>query len=150
MTITLYQNKSDITEVSKSLTTIHTYSNGTLRDGTSIVDPTILIEAENIPEDLVNYMYIPKFNRYYFVYTIDNVRKNLWSITGHVDVLRSFRTDIIASTQLIARQEKKRNNYLVDKSLPITAKRNFKCIEFGEQFVENSYYILTTMGGVAE
>lgn len=148
MTIKLYQNKSEMTKVSKSITEIAAY-NGTLRDKScSVVDPKILFESSNPPEDLVNYMYIPKFNRYYFVYSIDSIRKDLWQITGHVDVLMSFKSDIKASTQLIARQENRKNNYLVDSSLPIGVKRQFKCIEFGDAFVENPYYILTVMGGI--
>ena len=148
MTIKVYQNKSEMTKVSKNIKKIAAYT-GDFRDRKcSVVDPKILFEATNPPDDLVNYMYIPEFNRYYFVYTIDNIRKNLWLITGHVDVLMSFKTDIKSSTQLVARQENRKNNYLVDSSLPIGVKRQFNCIEFGDAFVENPYYILTVMGGV--
>lgn len=149
MTIKLYHNKSEMTKVSKNITEIASYTgNFNTLKGSSVVNPKIIFETTNPPEDLVNYMYIPKFNRYYFVYTIDNIRKDLWQITGHVDVLMSFKSDIKASTQLVARQENRKNNYLVDSSLPIGVKRQFNCIEFGDAFVENPYFILTVMGGI--
>lgn len=44
------------------------------------------------------------------------------AITGKVDVLMSFKTDIIGSTQLIVRQEKKTNNFLIDTDIPLSSK----------------------------
>ena len=147
MNIRLCQNTSPSIMLSKTLTEGTTYS-GQTRHESSIVDPVIEFEATNLSEDMYNYMYIPQFNRYYFIYELITVQANVWQVTGHVDVLMSFASDILASTQLIGRQEKKRNNYLVDTKLPITTKRNFICKRFGTRLTEGDYFVLCVTGGV--
>lgn len=65
-----------------------------------------------------NYMYIPTFNRYYFIDDIISVRNNLWRIVAHVDVLMSFKKEILNQTVLINRNEFDFDLFLIDNKIP--------------------------------
>ena len=92
MNITLYFNKSEKQKIGKNLTNSLEFT-GTLRDETSVIDPVIMIEAENLSQ--YNYCYIPQFHRYYFIDNIEVVRQGLWRIRCHVDVLESHKNQIL-------------------------------------------------------
>ena len=66
---------------------------GTLRSGTNLVDPSIIIELDTLPN--FNYVYIQDFSRYYFVRDINNLNNKLWEIRLHCDVLFSHMSDIL-------------------------------------------------------
>lgn len=115
MTLTLMTNTSERECLTKTTTTLETLT-GNLRDKTSIINP--VIEVSGIATGTVsacNYAYIPEFNRYYFVKNITSVRTGLWIIECHVDVLKTYATQIKAQTAVIKRQENKYNLYLNDE-----------------------------------
>ena len=84
--IRLMTNNSASNVADKDFTTIDTLT-GTLRNETSITNPTIRIEADVSTLSECNYFYIPQFNRYYFVTDIRSIRNGLCEIVGHCDVL---------------------------------------------------------------
>ena len=87
---------------------------GELKEGTSIINPTILVE--NLPSTLAsyNYMEIPSFNRCYFINDMVSTRNSLVEISCHVDVLSSFASQIRGNEAIIKRQENNWNLYLND------------------------------------
>lgn len=91
---------------------------GTLREGTSILDPVIVIHPdENLQPNFIkekNYMWIEQFGRYYYITNIVSPYNGLWEIHGHVDVLMSFKDAIREQVAVVARQEKKYNLMLDD------------------------------------
>ena len=113
MTINLYQSSAENNRIDKVpyLTLISTLT-GTLKEETSIINPSILIEQATLPT--FNYVYIPDFNRYYFVKNVESYRKNLWRIDCHVDVLTTYRSGIFDADALISRSEYGYDNNLVD------------------------------------
>lgn len=113
MTITLYNNQSEMNAVTKTKTTLQTLT-GHLRDGTSIIDPVLHVSDITGVIAQVNYLYIAEFNRYYFIKNISSIRLNIWEIECHVDVLASYATEIKAQTAVIKRQENEYNLYLDD------------------------------------
>ena len=118
MTINLFNFTGEPTRVDKAsfLTPIDTLT-GTLREETSIIRPSILIQySGTIP--LANYAYIPIFRRYYFIRNITSVRKGLWRIECEVDVLMSYKSGILGLQAYIARQEFDYNDELIDNQLP--------------------------------
>lgn len=121
MTIVLYKNNSDINYLDKNLELIDSLT-GSLRGECSVTDPTILIESEYVFAN-VNYFYIPEFNRYYYVKSITSVNTNLWLISGHVDVLGTYKEAIRANDALVTRQQNLYNLYLDDDRLHITSRR---------------------------
>lgn len=113
--IVLQCNTSPVNKVGKSIRDIAT-ATGTLRSGTSILDPIVRIESalsENLISE-VNYAHIAVFNRYYLVTNIEIDNNSLWNIHMHVDVLETYKDEIKAQDAVVARQEEKYNLMLDD------------------------------------
>lgn len=122
--IVFYQNQSENITVDKLLTVVTTLS-GVLRDGTSIIDPVIMVngslsDVSSVPGfSKINYAYIAEFNRYYYVRNIESVNNSCIAVSMHVDVLMSFKDEIRTNTGVVARSESNAqyNLYLNDGSL---------------------------------
>lgn len=100
--LTLYQNTSNERTVDKNITFIKEVT-GVLREETSITNPSILIETTGNYILECNYVYIKNLQRYYYIRSIDFVRKNLWRINLHIDVLMSYKDKIKDMRCLISR-----------------------------------------------
>lgn len=108
--IDFYFNNEPMNKIDKSLSNTRFSIEGTLRDGCSIVDPEILIEYANpIP---ANYAYIQAFQRYYYIKDIEAYRTyrdehqavhNLWKVSMHCDVLKTFAEGILGSPCIVAK-----------------------------------------------
>lgn len=148
MDILLYKTESAPNVVDKKLTEVAHYTGVRLLDDTSVLTPTIEVRESTIIDDLwsINYFYIPKFKRYYFV--TDSVAiAGMFRISGRVDVLRSYKSEILISSQIISRQENLQDRYLHDSMIPISDKQEVQEVEFGETFDDaNSLFILVTTG----
>lgn len=149
MTVQLLYTGSEKNRVSKTLTSILEVS-GTLREETSILTPSIMIQT-NLDTIIykVNYMYIPDFNRYYFVTNITSIRNNLWRVDGRVDVLQTYRMGIETQTALLARQEKSdyQNPYLSDDSALVQNNAVIITKIFPNKIEEGNWsYLLLTIG----
>lgn len=110
--VKLQQNTSEPNRLTKSVTDVLSLD-GTLKDGSSIIDPVILIEY-NGALTAVNYMTIDTFGRKYFIKDIVSVNNKFWEVHAHVDVLSSFAAGIRACTGIVAKQENAWNLYLND------------------------------------
>ena len=113
--IKLQKNTSPPNYVTKAITDIKTCT-GTLREGTSIIDPVILLEGD-IASNMVgaiNYCYIADFGRNYYITNILSDVTGIWEIHCHVDVLMSFATQIRAQNAIVSRQERRFNMMLDD------------------------------------
>ena len=117
-TVKLQTNSSEFNKLDKTLTDISELS-GVLREECSILNPSILIEADLSDLTGCNYVTIPAFGRSYFVREIVSVRAGLVQLSCHVDVLSSFKTEIRANKGIVQRAEKSDNYnlYLNDGSL---------------------------------
>lgn len=135
MTINLYKNYSSSIEVVKATSLVSTIT-GTLRNGTSIVNPVILVELNSVPD--FNYMEIPEFGRKYFVNEIFSTYNNLWEIHAHCDVLSTFWPDIRVADCIIKRNEYKRTKDLVDSEVWVTAKSKFGVQKFPNRPLSNT------------
>lgn len=116
--ILLQVNNSEKARLDKELTTIMTMQ-GTIRRGTSIVDPVIVFECDITNVVSCNYITIPQFGRSYFVNDVRSVGMKLVEFSCHVDVLSSFKDSIRQNTAIIKRQENKWNLYLNDGSFKV-------------------------------
>lgn len=140
MQIILYNSSADKIKLDKSndLSVILTLI-GTLRNTCSILTPSVIIdlndydniiESNNIdiidstPDDIIynlqsrligaNYVYIPDFNRYYYITDITSVKRNLWQISMRVDVLMSFKKYIGDTYAFITRNENRYSDMIKD------------------------------------
>lgn len=144
MTLTIYENKTRDNQRVKDLTTLLSLS-GTLREGSSIIDPVIKVEGTLPPN--ANYFYIPDFGRYYFITDIVALRHGLFEIHGHVDVLSSAGAGLNDCVGIVRRQENNWNLYLDDGVFKAYSDPNVIQKAFPSGFsTSNMCYILAVAG----
>ena len=85
----------------------------TLKAPTSVTAPVIVLRAEAFS---YNYCYIPDFKRYYFVSSTRILRNQLIEYTLAVDVLASYRSQILASTLYVLRSASDYNRFIPDQT----------------------------------
>lgn len=151
MTVIIYQNKSEGNVLDKDISQV-VQLNGTLRDGTSVLNPTIVVESDEVNIVWANYIYIVEWGRFYFVNEIVNIRNNVWSFACHVDVLMTYKNTIRQQSGIIARQEFLYNLYLDDDKFLVNAPRMFVTKAFPNRVTLGnesgaSSFILTLAGG---
>lgn len=117
-TIALQSNSSPKNQLDKSLTGVLSVT-GTLKDGTSVIDPVILVKTPLSTLVNANYMTISAFGRSYFITDIRSIRNDLVEISGHVDVLSTYAAGIRGNDAIIYRQENDWNLYLDDGSFQV-------------------------------
>lgn len=145
MEIQLMYNLSDARCINKQLVDPVSYQ-GQMRDEVSIMNPVIMIEVESIPR--YNYAYIPDLERYYMVDDITIYRDGLIYVTLSVDVLMSFKRDILSSIAVVDKQAMRVNGdeYIDDGSL-VTDNLMFTTItEYSAGFNDSVEYVLIVAG----
>lgn len=146
MTVYLQSTTSEPNRINKTITTNNTYT-GTLREESSVLDPIILFNAD--PQILAgyNYMTIPEFaNRSYFITDISAIRNGLTQITGHVDVLYTYRAQILTQKVVTMRQENNWNLYIEDGIFHEYANPLIVTKKFPSGFDSQSF-VLSVAGG---
>lgn len=146
MIFKLQINNSDDRALNKNITDVVTLS-GYLNNETSLLDLTINIEGDVTQLSRCNYITIPDLNRSYFIKDITALRNNLIQIKAHIDVLYTYRAQILNQVAVIGRQEDKYNLYMDDSSWYVTCKKQRKVINFPTPFQTNDNLILTVIGG---
>jgi len=117
-TISFMYNNEPMNKITKTPEVRFTLT-GDLKEESSIVDPVILVEKDTPIS--ANYAYIAEFNRYYYIKDITSVRQNLWRITMHTDVLKTFSEGILNSPCIVAKSSSRFNLYLNDS--------DYKCLQ---------------------
>lgn len=138
MTIEIYRNQSDERKVEKELTD-KTELTGTFRNESSIYNPVVRVQWTQ-SANKINYMYIPAYDRYYYITDIVRVRDEIVDIKGRTDVLMSFKDEILNMTGIVKRSANKWNLYLDDGSLkvynnPIVSTKEFPTGFTAREFV---------------
>lgn len=144
LSVTLMNNASPIEKIGKSLTAVGSYA-CVLKQDTSILKPVIRIQtSDNIVT--CNYMYIPDLSRYYFIDDIVSENNNIWNISGHVDVLETYKSGILSNTAVIKRQQYKFNTYLNDPEWLVYAYETSAAYKFNSPFSKTLKYVLAVAG----
>lgn len=84
-----------------------------LKNGSDIIAPVFLLSLSSIPD----FSMMIFEGRTYFITGISSVRDNLWEISAEVDVLATYKTEILSSTQHILYASIS-NAEIVDNRLP--------------------------------
>lgn len=101
MIIRMYNNSSDSNILDKTLNNMVEYPvkiKGTI----DILRPTIQMQIKE--KFIYNYCYIPDFNRYYYIDSIEVFPNNLYELRLKCDVLMSFKDSIIGSIGILKRK----------------------------------------------
>lgn len=122
---------------------------GTLRNETGVVDPTILVQANVSTIAGCNYMSIPAFHRYYFITEIKSVSNGLCEVSGHCDVLSTYKAGIRTNRAVIGRsaQEGNWNLYLNDPMMKVTNKSTIITKRGFRQFPKDQFTMLMAILG---
>ena len=146
--IKLYNNASPVEKIGKDLTGEYTISDVVIKRDTSILSPILLVSSD---QDVFtyNYMYIEEFNRYYFIDDVRSVNNNIWEVSSHVDVLETYKNDILANDAILENSQIKNiNKYLNDSDVFVTnCKHKTDIIQFPSGLLDTGEFILITAGG---
>ena len=147
MDIVLYVNSSEKQAINKIISSGDTLT-GALRDESSVINPSFLIQYTN--PSAYNYCYIAEFGRYYFITDIVSVRTNLWRINCTVDVLMSFKTQILnlnVTVSDVSSGESPDETYINGEQWQTTVKTKTDIVSFSNGLLDSGEYILITSGG---
>lgn len=145
MNLSLFVNNSEKNKLDKSLSSELKF-NGKLREESSVVNPSIMIQATN--PSSYNYAYIPEFNRYYFITDMVSIRTGIWEISMHVDVLMSFKAGIKNTSIILSDTETTgQTNYISGEQWVRNVKDTTEIIKFPKYLPVKGEYILITAGG---
>lgn len=133
-------NQEELNKISKNPALVMTLS-GTLREETDIINPQINIEYDGALVN-VNYMWIPTFNRYYFITKIESIRNKLWRVYGHCDVLKTYSEGILGTTAVVARSESRFNLYLNDSAFKAYSNPRLQIAKFPNKFTGEDYVLI--------
>lgn len=146
MDIKFYYTNSPSNKIGKHLDAEVTFS-GSLRDTSKILNPEVMIETNSL--NGFNYVYIPLFNRYYFIREIESYRTNMWIVKLEVDVLESHKAGILNLDCIIeATENYMANDYLSNSESWVTeVKAKTDILSFSNGLLNSGEYILITAGG---
>ena len=145
MEVIFYYNLSDARCINKQLVEGDTFE-GQLRDSVSIMNPIVRFESDSILR--FNYAYIPELERYYSIEDITAYRDNLYDVTFSVDVLMSFRRDILQCVAVVDKQAMQENGdeYIDDGSLVTDNVMVTSIVEYPNGFNDSAEYVLIVAG----
>ena len=106
--------------------------------------PVIVLMSETMID--FNYAYIPDFNRYYFVESIEVTPNKIYNISLRCDVLESFKNDILESSGFVNQQTTPNKYYNSDYQTEI--KKEVDVIKSNVTLDTTKSTILVTIGGV--
>lgn len=147
MNITVYSNSAPLNRATRSLTGAKTIS-GHLREGSSILDPSITVEYDSALLNK-NYAYIADYGRYYYFTEPPQISGKEMILRMHCDVLYTY-WPIIAKSQCIARRSSSHyNKFLPDDAISEEEGWIYNSGVIGQAFTPNNgTYVLTVVGGV--
>lgn len=116
---------------------------GSMRDSLDVVDPVFLVPATT-KYDRANAVICTELGRYYFITGKDWIRTGLLAISCHVDVLMTYRTDILNNAGIISRNSKLFNGYLPDNRQKLFAYDKIQIKAFPTNNTDTN--VLITMG----
>lgn len=143
MTVNLYTTNSNPKSLTKSLTMIGQARVISPTAQVSVLNPVLVIAHSDtlLP---CNYVYIPKFRRYYFCTVSTDIAGRI-ILTCKVDYLMSWADYIKSCPANIIRAEQAGVNYVVDNQLPIDQSRFFtQGIKFDKTLFKPSYSVTPT------
>ena len=148
MNIKLCSSVSEIVAINKDVSIIDDVS-ATIKGALSVENPVLILQYKSDIQSNVNYVYIPEYNRYYFVTDIINLTGGRYELHCKVDVLMSFKDYILNLSCIVDKQSSKdnANMYLDDGSFVVQSKEFVDTINFPRGFNDNGEFILITAGG---
>lgn len=114
-----------------------------LKTPTSVHTPTFTISTTSF-----DYNYFKWDNRYYFVTDITVRNNNLYEVSGVIDVLATYKNDIINSVQYVCYSSHNSNTWLPDTRIPLVkaTKTAVSSASLTGLFNSTGFYVLSVNG----
>lgn len=144
MKVEFYKTTDNARTVNKTLQLNKTI-NIIFRQAVDEQAPLIIMNKSNVTGS--NYVYIPDFNRYYFISKIENYTASLVRIYLTTDLLMTYKDIILNSPVQITATEKP--SYL-SGSLPTQATISKRVVKSDVTLDNKNSMILTTIGGISK
>lgn len=144
MEIIFYNNESDRKVLDKKIKKLISVPNVKFVDETNICRPKLLISRTFFDERFmnINYLYIDKLKRYYYINNMNFV-DSMVEIICEVDVLMSYKTEIRNLNCTVKRNENIKNGYLNDDNYNVYSYENVVCKAFPKGLTDNSIILMT-------
>lgn len=144
MNVEFYKCSDDPRVLNKSLQNVATV-NCQIYDSCSILAPVLMLRYDsNIMNS--NYIRIPDWNRFYYINNINVDNAKTMYVTAAVDVLNTYKEQILNCNATAIRNENTGTTYVPDSSFPL-----YPCSDFVTSLAIGTYetagtyhYILTT------
>lgn len=142
MELVLYKTTSQHNVIGKVLTSAKTY-NINLKKTEPIESPHIRVTVQGELSGY-NYAYLPYFKRYYFIDNVERGNYVLVDLYLSVDVLESYKNDILHSQAIITKSSKKT---LFSQGATTSADNEVLQYDSDTELPETSTIVLATIGG---
>lgn len=117
MVVTLYKFSKKTNSISRP-SDVGTSVPVTLKESSSVINPVLIIRTAEYPD--YNYMYIPTFDRYYFIEDI-TFDTGVWVVRARVDVLASYRTEINNTKAYVIFSDSAADEDVIDNRITVGA-----------------------------
>lgn len=114
MSVSIYFAKVNKRRNSTLQATFSTSFDCVLKQATSIDRPTFILESASFDFNLAKWD-----DKYYFVDNVVSVKNNIWEVSCVLDVLATYKSEILASTQYVSYSSQLGNSWLVDTRIPV-------------------------------
>lgn len=143
MSHTIYVGKIAKRKNSTLQPTLSTSFDVLLKSPTSLHAPTFTISAASF-----DYNYLKWDDRYYFITDVVSRNNNLWEVSAVCDVLATYKTDILASTQFVSYSDVSGGTWLPDTRIPLLKSATVSKAATTLNFLFNTtgFYVLSVIG----
>ena len=146
-TVLLYTCKDSNNTIGKALESPVTFDSVLFKESTNVIEPVVTFKGDETIFSK-NYAYIPTFNRYYFITGIKVFPANFYELSLKVDVLESFKNDILSSSGFISKSTDINPYYNGDYENEVRKEIDIYSSDVTID-IETTSRILVTVGGVS-
>lgn len=153
MTVSILSTSDDPRKVHKTFTTIRAAVTCTPTQSCSILSPRIIID-NNFVSANATHIYIPDWNRYYYIRDISLATAKECVISADIDVLTTYAAALASCPCIVTRSQSVGSpTPIPDNKLPVDPNREeilsilFNKDPFNVDPLNGSCWQLTTMGG---
>lgn len=145
MVVNFYKNSSPNNQITKSISASKPNVNCNLKGECSILSPVLIVQDLGITT--CNYAQIQDFGeRYYFITDMITLNESTLEVHLAVDVLMSFKTDILASRAIVARNQNMYNRYIPDPKYTVLSYERIQTKQFPNSFPNDGKFVLIVAG----
>lgn len=148
MKVISYKMACDPNRVDKSnyLTEVHVFDNVNTTLQIDYMNPTFIIGTDSDTMNTIkdsNYLYVERWKRYYYIDSYEFQTGGRLIIKCHIDVLYTYKNEILNTTCTVDRNEKKCNGYIIDTDFTKLAYKKYVTKKFPKGFDTESIILMT-------